>query len=85
VVGRLLGKVRDSDGLAIAFDAVGGARGCGVGRLEGGMSILDLPVTLRESVGSPLSSQVRAYPEELAQCRVVGFARLALYVFLRQH
>jgi hypothetical protein len=46
VVRRLLGKVGDGHGLAIAFDAVGSACGCGVGCLEGGMSILDLPVTL---------------------------------------
>jgi hypothetical protein len=50
----LLGEVRDSHGLAIAFDAVGGARRCRVGRLEGRMGVFDLPVTLRASVASPV-------------------------------
>jgi hypothetical protein len=42
----LFGKVGDSDGLAVAFEAVGGARGCRVGCLEGRVGIFDLPVTL---------------------------------------
>ena len=52
VVGGLLGEVGDGDGLAIAFDAVGGARGSRVGGLEGGVGVFDLPVALRESVTS---------------------------------
>jgi hypothetical protein len=50
VMGRLLGEVGDGDGLAIAFEAVGGARGGRVRRLEGGVGIFDLPVTLQVSV-----------------------------------
>jgi hypothetical protein len=49
VMGRLFGEVGDGDGLAITFEAVGGAGGCRPGCLEGGMDVFDLPVTLRSS------------------------------------
>jgi hypothetical protein len=60
VVRCLLGEVGNSDGLVITFEAVGGARGCRGGCLEGGVGIFDLPVTLRESAtGSRTSRRLR--------------------------
>ena len=50
VVGGLFGEVRDGDGLVVASDAVGAARGCRGGRLERAVAVFDLPVTLQESV-----------------------------------
>lgn len=52
MVGGLLGEVGDGHGLAIAFDAVRGARGSRVGGLEGRVGVLNLPIALRESVTS---------------------------------
>jgi hypothetical protein len=48
VVRRLLGQVRDLDGL-VGGDAGGGARGLGAGRvLERRLRVLDLPVAAEE-------------------------------------
>src|SRR5690242_5229267 len=46
VVRGLFGEVGDCDSLAVAGDAVGAARGRRVRCLQGGMCILNLPVTL---------------------------------------
>jgi hypothetical protein len=57
VVRGLLGEVGDSHCLAIALDAVGGARRCRVGRLEGRVCVFDLPITLIGSVTSSYNSR----------------------------
>lgn len=81
----LLGKVRYSHGLAVAFSAAGSARGCRVRGLESRMGVFDFPVTLRELVSQFCPEAIPvAYPEELAQGGVVGLAWFAFDVFLRQ-
>jgi hypothetical protein len=53
MVRGLFGEVRDGDRLVVASDAVCAARGCRGRRLERGVAVFDLPVTLQSSVVSP--------------------------------
>lgn len=45
------------------------------------MRVFDFPITLRGQF-SGVNVGERPYPEELAQCGIVGLARLALDIFL---
>jgi hypothetical protein len=58
VVRCLLSEVGDGHSLGIAFGAAGSARGCRGGRLESGVGVFNLPVTLQELAGSFVRSHL---------------------------